>query len=619
MATSDEAIVVEAGGRTRRVGLHEYLTADLAEQAERAAYRWIKSLRAIPIDGQVLRDRFTLRGDSLWWFAELYLHKTQVINKIFRTLLALDALVSREQPTRLAVERGDVALTLLARQVAAREGIRWGGGAAFGGRSRWWTQAALDGRARAYRAGAWLARRSRTDGRRRAKVRIAGFVHAAFWREEEEQYIGPILDRLFASLPAGELALVGLGPRTSYRARTWRQRVSEFGGRAAAGARLEPIDDFAGPADVGPSRDVWRHRASVFSALCGSQPLRNAAVIRQCDVWPLVEPVLAGIAYLQFPWSAYVMDQLGASLDVLRPAAVVTYAEAGGWGRALVLEARRRAIPSVGLQHGFIYRHWLNYLHEPDEMQPSPDNPADMGFPYPTVTLLYDEFAAEHLRTAGGFPPEAVAVTGSARLDTLVTRASRLTSDDIEHVRHIAGARPGQHLVLVAAKFTQIRPVFRRLVEAVATMPDVHVVVKCHPAESGAPYLAMAAGVPNVTVAPGSADLAALTRAARLLVTVNSTAAIEAMVMGVPALGLALPSNLSPFVDAGAMAGVNDGEDLVPTLRALLADGERRESLDRGRAAFLARYGIRSDGQAAARAAAHVLRVAGGTAPDAIC
>ena len=33
-----------------------------------------------------------------------------------------------------------------------------------------------------------------------------------------------------------------------------------------------------------------------------------------------------------------------------------------------MLEARRRGIPTAGLQHGFIYRHWLNYLHEPDEM-----------------------------------------------------------------------------------------------------------------------------------------------------------------------------------------------------------------------------------------------------------
>ena len=75
------------------------------------------------------------------------------------------------------------------------------------------------------------------------------------------------------------------------------------------------------------------------------------------------------------------MDEAGAALDALDPAAALTYAEAGGWGRAIVLECRRRGIPSAGLQHGFIYRHWLNYLHEPDEMIPDPDHAGGRGFP----------------------------------------------------------------------------------------------------------------------------------------------------------------------------------------------------------------------------------------------
>ena len=35
------------------------------------------------------------------------------------------------------------------------------------------------------------------------------------------------------------------------------------------------------------------------------------------------------------------MDEAGAALDTLGPAVALTYAEAGGWGRALTLEARR--------------------------------------------------------------------------------------------------------------------------------------------------------------------------------------------------------------------------------------------------------------------------------------
>jgi hypothetical protein len=104
------------------------------------------------------------------------------------------------------------------------------------------------------------------------------------------------------------------------------------------------------------------------------------------------------------------MDEAGAALDALSPSAVVTYAEAGGWGRALMLEARRRRIPSVGLQHGFIYRHWLNYLHEPDEMTAAG---ADRGCPIPDRTLVFDRYAESHLRSAGHFPDRALQVAGN--------------------------------------------------------------------------------------------------------------------------------------------------------------------------------------------------------------
>jgi hypothetical protein len=113
-----------------------------------------------------------------------------------------------------------------------------------------------------------------------------------------------------------------------------------------------------------------------------------------------------------------------------------------------------------------------------------------------------------------------------------------------------------------------------------------------------------------VAVAPRGADLADLTRIARLVVTVNSTAAIEAMVMGVPSLVLAMPNNLTPFVAAGAMSGVFDGDPIGPILRSLLVDEHSRAAVLRGSEAFMKRYRVGSDGGAARRAAEHIARLA---------
>ncbi len=608
MARADDVIIVGDARGVRRVSLGAYLDAELAERAEREANAWVKSLRGLSVDGLPFRERFTHRGDSLWWFAELYLHKMQVANRVFRTLLALDALVARERPLQLGVAGSDAYVRVLAGRLAEREGLAWLGG----GRSLappWIEHLRIAARAHLYMAASkWALLTTPADPKPRPAA-VAAFVHAAFWRGHEEQYVGPVLRELEAALPAGSVALVGLGPETSYKARAWHHRVSR---RRRDHLPRTMVETFAGAPQLELSRGVWRRRRAIFEALAGSQDLRKAAVIKGCDAWPLIEPALLGIAYLQFPWSAQVMDQLGAALDAIKPSAVVTYAEAGGWGRAMVLEARRRGIASAGLQHGFIYRHWLNYLHEPDEMAPAPGNAADAGFPFPTRTLLYDEFAARHLRSAGRFPASALAVTGSARLDTLVHRASLVTADDMERTRGAVGAEPGQLVVVVAAKFTQIGKVFPQLVKEAAGLPRVRLVVKPHPAETAAPYLAAAQGAAHIGIAPSGVDLADLIRIARLLVTVNSTAAIEAMVMGVPSLVLAMPNNLTPFVDAGAMAGVVEGAPIGPALRALLDDERGRAELLRQSAAFMERYRVSSDGGAARRAAEEIVGLAAG-------
>jgi hypothetical protein len=612
---SGESMVVIGGqaGGSRAVHLSTYLDGRAADLAESEANAWIKSLRHARVDGRALRERFTYRGDSLWWFAELYLHKGRVIIEILRAILALEALIERERPTSLTLIGGGRVIRTVGPLVATRRGVDWRLSRkrnaedlqlrlSIGARSAFYALSALAERFRP--AGA--------VGARRAPTRVAAFVHSAFWRADagEETYIGPVLHEVAARVGGDHLQLVGLGPRTNFRQRRWQHRMAEFGDPLAREIPLTPVQAYASWSAVRHSFGWWTRRRTIQRALLASDDLRRAAVIRGCDCWALVRGELSGISHLQFPWSTRAMDEAGASLDALEPTTVVTYAEAGGWGRALILEARRRRIPTVGLQHGFIYRHWLNYRHEPDEMEPSPANPDDRGFPRPDVTVVYDRFAARYLVDAGHFPPAALSVAGSPRLDAFVETARRLTDGDRERIRASVGARPGQHVVVVATKYTQMAGAFGALVAAVEPMPDVRLVVKCHPAETAGPYQRAAAGVANVVIAPPHADLAGLISVARLLVTVNSTAAIEAMPLEVPALVIASPSNLSPFVEAGAVAGVASPDEIRPALTSLLYDEECRSRLAAGRKAFMLQYGVGADGLAAARAADVIVQLA---------
>jgi hypothetical protein len=434
-----------------------------------------------------------------------------------------------------------------------------------------------------------------------SKPAVAAFIHRAFWREESgdgsaEAYIGPVLQALERRLPSGEVAYVSLGPSENFSARRWWHALRSEGEPSST----FPVEMFSSLQDLRESRAIWGARHAHRRALWSSDAIREHAVIEGVDCWPIVREELAGIASLQWPWSVRAMDEAAAALETLQPRCILTYAEAGGWGRALMLESRRRGIPSAGLQHGFIYRHWLNYRHEADEMAADPGNAGDLGFPRPDVTVLFDEYAAEHLTSRGSFPPHSLAVAGSPRLDALVRAAKSAEASE---------ASAKGIMLLVVAKFREARRPLAEFLDAAARFPDVQIAIKTHPAETPDVYDEVTSGKSNVVVLPASAPLAPLLRASRAIVTVNSTVALDAAVLGVPALVIGLPNNLSPFVDAGAMAGASSTGEMEGALRQILYDEKFRQQLERARGLLLARFRILSDGGAAERSAEAVLKL----------
>jgi Capsule polysaccharide biosynthesis protein len=589
------------------VRLSDYLDADGQETAAREANEWIKAIRLARVDGLRFRERFMYLGDSLWWFAELYLHKERAILELFRTLHAGRALLEREAPRTLRFENGGRVSRLLLPQLAHQQRIKYGGPSPpRPSRAR---RLLMDVRSAALMLAA-VGSPNRPSRRQSAgPATIAAFVHRAFWRAEAadgsaESYIGPVLQALERKVPPGTLRYVGIGPTTNFRARRW-WRAS-----AATANVVQPVETLVPRSCLAGSSGLWRARHAMRRAMEASADLRRAAIIGDCDCWPIVAEALAGVALLQFPWSARAMDEAGAAFDVLQPRAALTYAEAGGWGRALALEARRRAIPMVGLQHGFIYRHWLNYLHEPDEMHPLAPGSSDAGFPRPAATLVFDEYAARHLRDAGHFPADTVTITGSPRLDQLAARFAQLDRRQVDAARQACGADGTRHVLLLVTKYTEVKPVFSALLDAVRAMPDAQLAIKTHPAETSAPYEAAAAGIPNVRVLPASADLAPLLAASRALVTVNSTVALDGLTLGVPGLSIGLPNNLSPFVTAGALAGARTAAEIRAALQRLLYDEGFRQGLSATAAAVVAEYRMVPESGAAERSASAVLDAA---------
>ena len=604
-------LAIERAGRVDTIDLDDYGAGAIADEAAGRANAWIKSLRHVDVAGRSLRDRFHYRGDSLWWFAELFLHKEGVIDALWRTALTLDAVCEVEEPTRIGVVDGGPALRLLLPQVAARLGIDLLPGTDTGRGAGAPRDAATSVKSRAL---TWAAEARRTLPARRPALATGGtlaFVHSAFWRDAtgEEGYIAPVLDAL-AGTGAAPIQLVGVGPRRNFQARRWWHPLMPGWRQPRGDGAVVPVETLASHAALAGSRAIWRARHTVAAALTGSAAMRAAARVAGYDAWDLIAPELRGIATLQFPWSARAMDEARAAIERARPRLILTYAEAGGWGRAIMMEARRHGIPCAGVQHGFIYRRWLNYLHERDEMQPSAVMALDRGFPRPDLTVVFDRVASHHLEIAGAFPRSALAVTGSPGLDRLAARVRAIGTPERKAARAALGLADGDRAALVVSKRAQLGRWLPLLVDAIAAIDAqpgsagrARLVVKPHPAETADLYAAALATMPAVQIAPAALDLATLLAACDLVVTVNSTVAIDAMALGIPALSVGVPNNLTPFVVAGGVAGVYHPSELQPTLARLLRDEAARADLVARGLACAESGGIRSDGGAAARAA----------------
>jgi len=606
----DAELTIRSTGNWRRVALASYLDPEAEEQAHVDAHDWIKSLRTLPVDGAPFRERFTTRGDSLWWFTEIYLHKQQVVLDIHRTLAAVNALIEREGPREIRMAGAPLVVRQVATELAAARGVRC--------RSAvptiiWWQRLArLDLRARALTAAAYVT----ADRLRKPPVvahapKVAAFIHRAFWggrtgEASAESYIGPVLHALEARLGPDAVQYVGVGPATNFRSRR------QFGLLQRGPAGIVPVERFAPARLLSASRGVWKRRFEHFRVLAASDALRQRATVRGVDCWPLLREALAGVAWLQWPWSVRSMDEAAAALETLRPPTVLTYAEAGGWGRALVLEARRRGIPSAGLQHGFIYRHWLNYRHEPDEMQASATPP----FPCPTRTLVFDQYAASHLVERGRLPRESVQVTGSPRLDALADAIASCTTDEIARTRHALGVGPLDALVLVATKEKEARAVLGPFLARAAAVHGAVLVIRPHPAETAEQYAEVVGQHPGVRIAAARTPLSTLLASARAVVTVNSTVALDAGALGIPALVIGLPNNLSPFVSAGALAGSRDPAEAAGLLDRLLHDTSLREQLAERRKSLFGGPPTSGVSRAAALSADAVIALIGARAPS---
>jgi len=275
----------------------------------------------------------------------------------------------------------------------------------------------------------------------------------------------------------------------------------------------------------------------------------------------------------------------GRLYDAFPTTVLVTASDTSFWGYCATMEASRRAIPSVTLQHGMMV--------------------GEAGY-VPVVSsriAAWGEASARWLRERG-VAPEKIVVTGAPRLDAIFrgTRRSR------EVLAAGLGADPGRRWVVLATN-----PIsFERNAALLATArkgvidwgePAI-LLVKLHPSENPAPYRSAIEGNPDVVVVPhGKVDLYDLLAAADAVLTFHSSVGLEAMAFDRPVVSLEAfgEENPLPYARTGAAVATRTAEDLARVLREEVAPGTKTEERRAARARYVRDNLLATDGKSSQR------------------
>jgi len=291
----------------------------------------------------------------------------------------------------------------------------------------------------------------------------------------------------------------------------------------AAGYETIPVDVSVGRAGTDPVRRVRALLGQSWQQMCRDPSVRRAFEYRGAELFPVLAADMRQCAteIMERVVTRYRAYEL--LLGEVRPNVVVLSNEGNEAGKALALAARKHGVPVVTLQHGTVI------------------------LPYPWMPIDGDRMAvwgdtAVEVFTGIGVAREKLAVAGAPWFD-----GARIVPE-----RTDAGSAV---LLLTCLNAFDISPMtLRQIAEAVGSIPGSRLLIRPHPGEPASLYKRQIKGCSGTArVLPAESLDESLARA-RVVLSHNSTAIIDAAMAGRGVI--LLPSPCANKFESAAKDGI---------------------------------------------------------------
>ena len=291
--------------------------------------------------------------------------------------------------------------------------------------------------------------------------------------------------------------------------------------------------------------------------------------------------------------------------DLEKPDLVLISCEYCIHGRSTTIACKMRGIPSLALQHGIIHPFHTGYFHLPDEINQKREL-SPQYCPIPDKTAVYGPFVQNVLIEECNYPEDTIVITGQPRYDELAEPNKHFSRK--EFCRRY-GLDPNKKIALLA---TQPNPEKRResflspTLRALKKLPNIQIVIKPHPNEDEL-WNKKIAQDKNVyaTFIPKRSSIFEALYSCDIMLTINSTSAIEAMILDKPVVVVNLTGeiDLMPYGQSGAALEAYKEKDILPAVKKALYDENTKNQLKESRKKFIYEHAYKVDGKSTLRVA----------------
>lgn len=329
-----------------------------------------------------------------------------------------------------------------------------------------------------------------------------------------------------------------------------------------------------------------------WKELSSAKEFRDIFKYKSISIWAIVQEKLNDFFFENIPRIIMNINILDRVIKVKKIKLAVLRNDVKELERTIVLWLRLFKIPSLVIQHGVL----------------AESNGHNI--------LLADKFAAWGRASVDWYKKlenssERFEITGNPRFDMLVNWKPKISKQELCKQLNL-NINKGIILFVTQQinKFSSFwtNDLFwvmaDKILTAMREFPDKQLIVKVDPYEDIRPYRErIRASCNKDAIAIKDFDIYTLIFVSELVITLDSTVGLEAMVFDKPLItfNLTRRQDRVAYSEKGAALGVYKEEDLAPTIKRALSGQETIVQLKMGRSRFLEEYAYAIDGKARQR------------------